>query len=362
MLTARAASLIGDAGSGRSARGRRQAGHGCNRPGGNRKPGAAVQMLRGGAHEMKTEKGFVIGLMAVALSTVNPGISATIPNSTGVPTQIVITVLPAHGGSRLENLGAGDVKVLQGKTPATVIDVKRLAGDSANMQLFVLLDDSTQSSSLGIHLPQLKAFLQALPPSTQVGVGYMRNGTVSMAQAFTADHEKAASALRLPEAIPGGNGSPYFALSDLVKHWPSKQSTDRRAVLMLTDGLDRYWGTAVTDDPYVDAAIHDALKESVMVYSIYLRGAGFHGQGGWTTNFAQSRLMDVSEETGGYAYFENFTDPVTISPFLKDFQDRLGNQYEVTIETLGEKGVQPVKVRTELPGVKIESPPRVFVR
>jgi hypothetical protein len=310
---------------------------------------------------MKIEQVVVTGIIA-ALVAATPGISASLPNAPGAPTQMVITVLPAKGGSRPDNLGASDLVVLRGNTRAPVVRLERLSADLADMQLFVLLDDSTRSSSLSLQLPELKTFLDALPASTQVAIGYMRNGTFGLAQAFTADHQKAASGLRLPEAIPGENGSPYFALSDLVKHWPSKQSTDRRAVLMLTDGVDRYYGTEEMDDPYVDAAIHSALKESVMVYSIYLRGAGAYGQSGWVTNFAQSRLNQVSDETGGYAYFQDFTDPVTIAPFLSDFQDRLDNQYRVTLEDLNEKGVQSVKVRTELPGLKIQAPKRIYVR
>jgi hypothetical protein len=99
-----------------------------------------------------------------------------------------------------------------------------------------------------------------------------------------------------------------------------------------------------------------------MVYSIYLRGAGLYGRTDWVTQFAQSRLMEVSEETGGYAYSMGFTDPVTITPFLKDFRDRLDNQYRVTIEGWNDKGVQPVKLRTELRGLKIEGPTRIYLR
>ena len=227
---------------------------------------------------------------------------------------MVVTVRAASGGSRLESLEVGDVSVLRGNTLAPVARLQRLAGDLADMQLFVFLDDSTRSSSLGVHLPESKTFLESLPATTQVAVGYMRNGTFALAQAFTEDHHKAASALRLPVAIPGENASPYFALSDLAKHWPSKQSTDRRAVLMLTDGVDRYYDASIVDDPYVDAAIHDALKKGVMVYSIYLPGAGLYGRGHWVTTVAQSRLIEVSEETGGYAYFLDFGDPVMISP------------------------------------------------
>jgi hypothetical protein len=311
---------------------------------------------------MKIEQNVAIGMIAVALLAASPGISASIPNAPAVPAQMVITVLPGHGGSRPVVLEARDLTVLRGNHPAPVIRLQRLAGNLADMQLFVLLDDSTRSSSLGNHLLELKTFLESLPATTQVAVGYMRNGTFGLAQAFTADHQQAAGALRLPMANPGGNGSPYFALSDLAKHWPSKEATGRRAVLMLTDGIDRYCGAESMEDPYVEAAIRDALKDGMLVYSIYLRGAGFEGQGGRATTFAQSRLMEVSQETGGYAYFQDFSDPVTISPFLSDFQDRLDNQYQVTIENLNGKGVQPVKLRTELPGLKIQAPTQIYVR
>ncbi len=290
-----------------------------------------------------------------------PAISAPKTNPTGAPTQMVVTVRTAPD-NRPDGLEVGDLKVLRGNIPAPVVRLERLSGGLADMQLFVLLDDSTRSSSLANQLPELKTFLESLPATTQVALGYMRNGTFGLVQPFTADHNKAASSLRLPASIPGENGSPYFVLSDLAKHWPSKQSTNRRAVLMLTDGVDPYYGAADMDDQYVTAAIHDALKESVMVYSIYLRGAGRYGRSDWVTNFAQSRLEEVSEETGGYAYSMGFIDPVTISPFLKDFRDRLDNQYKVTVEAWSEKGVQSVKLRTELRGLKIEGPTRIYVR
>src|SRR5579872_5546101 len=129
---------------------------------------------------MKIRASVVTGMIAAAFVATNPGISATIPDTTGAPSQMVITVLPARDGSRPQNLQTGDVTVLQGRTPARVTHLQRLAGNFADMQLFVFLDDSTRSSSLGIHLPALKTFLQTLPPTTQVAVGYMRNGTFAL--------------------------------------------------------------------------------------------------------------------------------------------------------------------------------------
>jgi hypothetical protein len=276
--------------------------------------------------------------------------ASSLPNATNVPTQMVVTVLPAKGSAQPATLEPKDVSIQLGKTPAPVVSLQRLTGNLADMQLFILLDDSTRSFSLGNHLAELKAFVESLPPTTQVAIGYMRNGTFGLVQPFTADHEIAASALRLPTAMPGENGSPYFALSDLAKHWPSTESTDRRAVLMLTDGVDRYYETGTFDDPYVDSAMHDSLKDGMLVYSIYLRGAGALGHRGEVTNFAQSRLIEVSEQTGGHAYFEAFTDPVTIAPFLEDFENRLRNQYQVTLNVVNGKGDERVKVRTEVPG------------
>ena len=310
---------------------------------------------------MKIGRNVVAETIGVVFVAANLGMAAPLPNAKGVPTQLVITVRSAQKDTPPESLVGGEVTVQQGNTPVPVIDLQRLVDGTANMQLFVLLDDSTRASSLGTQLPELKTFLASLPSTTQVAVGYMRNGTFDLAQPFTTDHQKDVSALRLPVAVPGENGSPYFALSDLAKHWPSKQATDRRAVLMLTDGVDRYYGAAMMDDPYVDAAIHDALKSGVMVYSIYLRGAGLYGRGNWATTVAQSRLMDVSDETGGHAYFLGFTDPVTISPFLNDFRDRLANQYRLTIAALNKKGVQPVKLRTELPGLVVQGPTHIYV-
>ncbi len=275
--------------------------------------------------------------------------AASLPHSAaGMPAQMVVTVRSGPG-SASANLDGDQLNVEVDRRPVAVLNLQRLSGDMADMQLFVLLDDSTRTSTLGVQLPELKTFLRSLPATTQVAIGYMRNGTFQLAQPFTGNHDKAASSLRLPEGIPGENASPYFALSDLVKRWPSKQATNRRVVLMLTDGVDRYYDTSVVDDPYVDASIQDALKQNVEVFSIYLRGAGLAGRSFWSTNVAQSRLMQVSQATGGFAYFQGLTNPIDIVPFLKDFESRVGSQYRVTIEAPA-KGMHDVKLQNEMPG------------
>ncbi len=295
-----------------------------------------------------------------AAASAAPPVAPT--NAGGVPAQIVVTAIPAHGTNAPDNLSADDLAVTLDKAPARVLRTERLSGAQANMQLFILLDDSLRASALGVQLPELKSFVAGLPATTEVAVGYMRNGTFSLTQAFTTDHSKAASSLRLPMSIPGGNGSPYFVLSDLAKHWPSKEATGRRIVLMLTDGVDRYYDNSQVDDPYVDESIHDALKQGLMVYSIFIRDSGLYDLGSRTTLFAQSRMSQVSEQTGGYAYFQDFSNPVSIQPFLNDFSSRLEHQYEVTVEAQNRKGVRDAHVRSEVAGLKIQGPTRVYVQ
>jgi hypothetical protein len=291
----------------------------------------------------------------LALAFAALGSAATLPDSGYVPARMVITV------RQPQQITPGDVILSEDNTRLRVDNVQPLPPDLSDLQLFIYLDDSTRSSSLGIHLNELKSFVSSLPPTAKVAIGYMRNGTFAMAQPFTTDHQKAAASLRLPESLPGANGSPYFALSDLVKHWPSKEP-GRRTVLMLTDGVDRYYDQVEVDDPYVNTAISDSLKNGVEVSTIYLRGSGQFGRGAWTKDMAQSRLTQVTDQTGGYAYFEAFTDPVDIAPFLKDFHERLQDQYLISFEAANRRGVQPVKLHTELPGVKLEGPSMVYVK
>lgn len=256
---------------------------------------------------------------------------------------------------------ADNLLVYTGKNPARVTSVEPLNTASVKTQLFIYLDDSSRGGSLAPTLGELKNFVTSLPENTQVAIGYMRNGSYSLVQTFTADHAQAAQSIRLPVSTPGINGSPYFALSYLVKHWPSKEHVDRKAVLMLTDGVDRYYDSRTAQDPYVDAAIKDCQHFGVLVSSVYFRGAGFYAERGFGQTMSQSRLMQVSQATGGEAYFEGFNSPVSLTPYLQKFADRLNRQYRVTFEANANAGLQRVAFRSELPGVKVTGPSEVLI-
>ena len=179
----------------------------------------------------------------------------------------------------------------------------------------------------------------------------------------TGDHAAAGKSLRLPLGIGGANASPYFSLSDLVKRWPD-DGAPRRAVMMITDGIDQYYGGFNLQDPYLDAAIDDALRAHVMVSAIYEPAAGHFGHSYWETYWGQLYLAEVADQTGGEAYYIGFTGPpVAFAPYLDQMATRLSHQYLLTFLAQRPKkaGWQTIRLACEQPNVDLVSARRVWV-
>jgi hypothetical protein len=262
-------------------------------------------------------------------------------------------------GKNIPTIQPADVMVYQGRTRVTVRDWVPLTGDKAGLQLTILIDDGA-NTNLGNQIGDLKKFIIGLPSSTEIAVAYMRNGSAQMAQTWTSDHTRAMDALRLPMGTPGIDASPYIALSELIKKWP--QTERRREVLMVSDGVDLLGGSP-PQDPYLDDAIRDAQRAGVIVYSIYFHGEGHFGHSYWRINWGQSYLSQLSEETGGEAYWQGFGNPVSFAPFLDDLTEKLNHQYLLTFLARPEKkpDLEPVKLRTELHHVELLSADKVYV-
>ncbi len=289
---------------------------------------------------------------------------ATLPllAQNGVQAQTVVTVMPKSGDQVLTIQQPQVQTTLDGKH-AKVTNWVPLRGEQSGLQIVVLIDGSARSG-LSLQFNDLRSFVKNLPQGAQVGIAYMQNGRAVMVQNITADREMAAAGFRLPSGTPGGSASPYFCLSDLVKNWPSGNATDRREVLMITDGVDLYYGSRYDpNDPYVLAAITDAQKAGVIVHSIFYRDTGRFDNSQWTEAGAQNYLLQVSQSTGGRAYWQGFGNPVSFAPFLDDLATRLKNQYELGIlaSPKSKTQLQTLKVKVASPGVKVDAPQKIVV-
>jgi hypothetical protein len=300
-------------------------------------------------------------ILGMALSaSVSASQATQIATTQGVPTHLLVTV-EARRGSEVPSVGREDVMVYEGHDRDRVTDWAPAEGDRAGLELFILLDDAS-GVSLGTQLEELRQFINSQAASTKIGVAYMQDGAAKVAQGLTSDHTLAAKALRLPIGIAGINASPYFSLSDLIKHWPG--STARREVLMISDGIDDYYGSGDLQDPYLSAAIDDAQRAGIIVFAIYLPGAGHDGHSYWRTYWGQIYLSRVGDETGGESYYIGFNGPpVSVKPFLDDLDHRLTHQYLLTFVPKPQKksGFQRVKIMTEVPKAELVSANKVYV-
>ena len=212
--------------------------------------------------------------------------------------------------------------VKQGKDRLQVTGWTPPRGDRAGLDLFHS-DRRRFPPGLGFQFDDLRSFINAQPPTTSVGVGYMRNGTVQIAQNFTTDHSQAAKALRLPLASSGAYGSPYLSVIDLMKRWP--ENSNRREVVMITDGIDRFRGAPRYRglrfiSPDVDSASRVAQRTGTMINTIFTRGVGRMGNNYWEITNGQNGMAKLSEETGGQSYYLGTQNPVSFKPYLDDLQ------------------------------------------
>lgn len=273
-----------------------------------------------------------------------------------VPVQMIVTAEARHG-TDVPSLNREDFLVYRGHERLQVRDVVPLQGANAALELFLLIDYAS-SSSLGSQLGDLRQFVGAQQATTTVGIGYMRNGTFNMVQDFTTDHSRAAQTLRLP--ISSAGASPWLSLSDLIKRWPGYSG--RHAVVLVSSGFDSLGGMEPSN-PYLDAAIEDAQRDGIVIYAIYMPGAGHTGHSTWRMNWAQGHLAQIAEATGGESYMLGFGAPVSFEPYLSDITERMTHQYRVTfLVRPGEKaGFEDIRFTTEVPNAELIAAARVWV-
>ena len=274
----------------------------------------------------------------------------------------IITVLSKNKEAAPAVLPANLAVKVDGKE-ASVATLRHYGSDQANLQLVLLIDDSARTS-LGLYLKEMSTFINALPPNVEIGVAYIDNGGARFVQPFTLDHATAAKQLRLPSGFPGANASPYFALTALLKAWPPAQRGMRHEVVMISNGVDSFYGLRYDpEDPYVNATIKQAQQAGVVIYSIYYKDRGIASRLGVGINSGQNYLIQMSEATGGELYYQGFDNPVSMEPFFGEITRNLQNQYEVglSVPAKVKDGLQNLKVKVNVPNTKVNSPTSVFI-
>jgi hypothetical protein len=306
---------------------------------------------------------------------------------TTVQVHMVITDEAVRDGAEVPVLRPENVQVKQGKNLLKIDTILPARGDNAALQFFVLIDD-TCDSSIGNSLNDLRDFINAQPATTVIGVGYMSNATIQIAQNFTADHALAAKAIRLPRGNLSAMDSPYLSLISLIKGWPEQKV--RREVLMVSDGIDRLRGDRTSSEPSsysagygrssrstmptlssgmstmspdVDTASRTGQRYGVIVHGIYATGVGRAGRNGWEAQLGQGGVGKITDETGGEYFSLGTQNLVSFKPYLDRLQKVLDNQYYLVFRAIpkNKAGLQRVNISTQLADVEIAAADSVWV-
>ena len=254
-----------------------------------------------------------------------------------------------------------DVSVYSKNAKLNVTEWEAAQGERAKLQLAILIDDAVSPGALGLQFNDLKSFIQEQPADTEVGIFYAQYGSYDTAANFSTDHDAVAKKLHLPLGRrAGASPSIYLSISSIAKKWPGNPEARRREVLVITSGMDLL--EPGVQDPYFDAAVTDAQKHGVIVDSIYVGplrlGLSFFGM------IAQGNLGQITSDSGGDAFFQGVSTPVSFKPFLDQLNTMLRNQYLVSFEapdTARPGRLLPISVRVEQSHTKLLYPRSVLV-
>jgi len=275
----------------------------------------------------------------------------------------VVTVLPKVEGQAVPpSVANQDLAVqLNGKN-AKVTHWAPFQAPNNQIELVILIDSAARNS-LGRQMSDIAEFVNSLPPNVKAAIAYMENGQAVFAAPLSTDRALILRNLHLPGGSSGISASPYFCLSDLAKNWPGQDPAARREVVMVTDGVDSFERQYDPDDPYLEAAIKDAARARLVVYSIYWMDQGRADQTMYANNAGQNLLEQVTQATGGKSFWQGMGNPVSFQPYFAELNRRLRNQYELgfTGPLNGKPEVEERRRKLHAPGTEIDAPQRVLV-
>jgi VWFA-related protein len=236
--------------------------------------------------------------------------------------------------------------------------------EEAPLAFAVLIQDDL-GSEFNLQIAEIKKFITALPRGSRVMVAYLRGGTTQIRQKFTTDLEAAANSLRI---VTSSNATaprnPFDGLIDVLDRFDALPA-GRRAVLMVSDGVDLSTGfvNSPTQSIDLDRAILRAQRKSVAVFSVYSPTSSNPNGNSTLTLVGQGSLEKLSDETGGRAFFQGSVAPVSFQPFFKDLSLLLTRQFLLTyLSTHMKKGYYKVQVSSTNPEVKVEHPKGYYYR
>ena len=225
------------------------------------------------------------------------------------------------------------------------------------LTLAILFQDDLVSS-VSVEARTIAEFIRKQPGGTRVMMGYIHQGSLEVRRKFTNDLERVAQGVRPPLSLASASPfNPYVEIIEGLRRFDS-QPLGRRAMIVISDGLDVSRGidsSSPAQSLDLQRAITEAQRRSVAIYSIFVPSLVSSGQ---SLNLnGQSCLERLSSETGGRAFFQGNSAPVSFDPFLKEMNSLFEKQIALTyLSTHPKKGFHKLDIKPLERDVEIRHP------
>jgi Ca-activated chloride channel homolog len=304
------------------------------------------------SRRMRVRGTLVLAAMLVALSQLHR--PASVGAQEGQPvfrsgvSLVPISALVRDSHNRIvRNLRRDDFQVLEGGRPRTIVDF----GVSDNAPIAVaFLFDTSGSMGVAANLNRgrdfVEEFVGGIFPQTDHVALFTFNKALRHDVPFTNDPDNIFDALN--DVRPWGLTSLYDAIAETAKQ-VANQSSFRRAVVVVTDGVDTSSALTPAEVSGVASSIDVPVYVAAMVSPLDHPGA--------TTSVVPERheggLQALARWTGGDLFYVSSSEHLI--PATRELLAAMRHQYFLAIESSERPGWYQLEVRTKRQGFTVRA-------
>ena len=255
----------------------------------------------------------------------------------GVTIVPVAAVVRDSGKRLVRDLTRDDFQVLEDGVPRTIVDFR--STDSAPLSIALLLDTSGSMRDENQKQASLvaQALLRGLGTADEAAL-FTFDKTLRQETPFTNDGQVIQEALA--KAVMWGQTSLYDAVGDTAKRL-SEQQSPRRAVVVVTDGVD----TSSARTPTDVSSLASSVDVPVYVVAVAAKRRWFGG--------GNSGLVTLARQTGGDQV--NAATPEQLETAIATLLAEMRQQYFLAIDASTTPGWHRLEVKTNRRGLTVRA-------
>jgi Ca-activated chloride channel family protein len=279
----------------------------------------------------------VLSLACIAILPVAAQDQAPPKFKAGVAVVPVTAVVRDSGGRLVRGLTREDFQVLEDGVQTAIVDFR--STDQAPISIALLLD--TSSSMRDANEKQagavISAMLHALTGTDEAAL-FTFDKTLRQETPFTRDDEVIQKALS--KAVMWGQTSLYDAIADTAKRL-SEQPSQRRAVVVITDGQD----TSSARSPSDVSGLASSVDVPVYVVAVAPKRRFFGG--------GNSQLTNLARMTGGEQVQASNAEQLTAA--VETLLGEMRQQYFLAVDASTKPGWHKLEVKARKRGLTVRA-------